>query len=57
MTDTERETFKAFIKQYTADNTKSKKDAQKVLIEEGIYTSGGALRPEYGGKSIKAKAA
>jgi hypothetical protein len=57
MTDSERESFKAFIKQYTAENTKSKKAAQKVLIEEGIYTSGGALRPEYGGKSVEAKAA
>lgn len=45
------------IAQETARAVMSKKAARETLIKEGIYTSKGKLRAEYGGESKKARAA
>ncbi len=41
----------------TARALSSKKAARDVLIKEGIYTTRGKLRVEFGGESKKARAA
>ena len=38
------------IAEQTARATASKETARQMLIEEGIYTTDGALRPEFGGE-------
>lgn len=38
---------------YTTANTASPQAARAALIKEGIYTTDGQLRPEYGGPEIK----
>ena len=57
MTDKELASFKEFVRQYTVENTKTKKTAQKTLMQEGLYDTKGHLKAEFGGKGKKAKAA
>lgn len=57
MTHTERnEAIKMAIQTYSKKALASKASARKSLIASGIYTADGALRPEYGGPVLKAKA-
>ena len=49
--------IRKLIKEHTKTYTTSKEVARKRLIEEGIYTSDGRLRPEFGGKPKKSKTA
>jgi hypothetical protein len=57
MTDKELASFKEFVRQYTVENTKTKKTARKTLMQEGLYDTKGHLKAEFGGKGKKAKAA
>ena len=58
MTDEQRHTaILALIKEHTDANTQSKKAAREGLIKEGIYTSRGKLRVEFGGEQKKSKKA
>lgn len=43
----------AMIERRTKANTVSPRVARQSLIDEGLYTSAGDLRPEYGGPSPK----
>jgi hypothetical protein len=49
MTDAERKATRAFIEEYTAAHTQTRKAALKAMIKEDIYTPAGYLRPEFGG--------
>lgn len=56
MTDAERhKAILEAIRNYTTEKTTSKKVARDALIAEGIYTSKGELRPEFGGPLKKPK--
>lgn len=54
MTDAERNhVISGLIREYTARITKSPETARKALIKEGIYTSKGNLKAEFGGRGAK----
>ena len=58
MTDQKRRLIiEKLIADYTAENAVDRAKARRTLIDEGIYTSRGTLRVEFGGASKKAKAA
>ncbi len=49
--------IRKLIEEHSRTYTTSKEVARKRLIEEGIYTPEGRLRPEFGGKPKKTKTA
>lgn len=57
MTRQELESFKEFVRKYTAEHTKTKKAATETLIREGIYEADGKLKVRFGGKERRVKAA
>jgi hypothetical protein len=57
MTHTERNaTVSAALAAHATKSKGNKAFARQSLVAAGIYTSAGALRPEYGGPIAKAKA-
>ena len=58
MTDEARRTLiEKLIADYTDKNTVDRRTARDTFISEGIYTTKGTLRVEFGGESKKAKKA
>jgi len=57
MTRKELDSFKEFVRRYTATHTKTKKAAKAALIREGLYDKNGQLKIEFGGEGKQAKAA
>jgi hypothetical protein len=57
MTHTERNaTVSAALAAHATKSKGNKAFARRSLVAAGIYTNAGALRPEYGGPTTKAKA-
>ncbi len=56
MTNVERnQAIRALIRDYTTRNTENRETARTALIKEGIYTSKGNLKVEFGGRGGKKK--
>lgn len=56
MTDKQRRILiEKLIAEYTDKNTVDRRTARDTLINEGIYTTKGTLRVEFGGESKKTK--
>ena len=43
------------LKDQTRENTRSKKAARAALVNGSIYTAGGNLKPQFGGRNWKSK--
>lgn len=49
MDETERQAIRDLLRRQADAHTQSRDGARRWLIDEGLYTEAGELRPQYGG--------
>lgn len=53
MTEAERQAIRDMLRRRAEERTRTPELARQWLIEEGLYTGEGALKPQYGGVSAE----